>query len=208
MNIEPNYELRSLGNQIALRKLSLPEGEMKLLLVADELVKAAPGLVADYKFFVLKRNGYLFLCWDIANDLQVSPGCSDFTVRGDMLLMKMNDQWFCCSPKNFKDPLLLGQPLNEGFLEMFVSKNPQGGYLHYFESGELKTKEYIKCDILKEVRPDMLSAAEQFDNVLRFQTLDWSYLVSITKNTGPRMYHMGGCTPGRVYYTFTFEKEL
>ncbi|MEE6207263.1 MAG: hypothetical protein VZR95_04335 [Alphaproteobacteria bacterium] len=208
MNIEPNYELRSLGNQIALRKLSLPEGEMKLLLIADEKVAASPRKVAGYPFFVLKKGGCLFLCWDIADDLQVSAACNNFTVRGDMLLMNIEKQWFYCTPQNFKKPLLLGQPVSENFLEMFISENSAGGCLHYFENRELKTKEYIKCDILKEVCPNMLLSTEQFDNVLRLQTLDWSYLVSIKKETGPCMYHMKGCTPGGVYYTFTFKKEL
>ncbi len=208
MEVLKSYELRQCGNQIALRQLILPEGQMKTILIADKLVEDPNKhrAVNGFPFFVLQKAENLFLCWDVDNNLRIAPACKDYRVHNNVLLLEMPTEWQLWSATDEMPQKSLGYPIGS-FMELFIRIVPQGFELNYFEQGKLITKQCQECEVLNtEVKPNSFVYSELFPDILKVQTEEGTFFVSIEKETGPEMHYMGGSSHS-VSYRFVFDES-
>lgn len=206
MEVLKSYELRQCGNQIALRQLVLPEGEMKTRLIADKLVISDHSTVNGYPFFVLQKAEKLFPCWDVDNDLRIAPACKNYYVHNDNLLLEMPTEWQLWSAKDEMPQKALGYPIGS-FKELFIRSVAQGYELNYFEQNVLITKLCKNCEVLNtEIKANSFVHKELFPDVLRIETDEGTFFVSIEKTSGPEMHYMGGSTQS-VSYHFVFDEQ-
>ena len=207
MEVLRSYELRQCGNQIALRQLTLPEGEMKTVLIADKLVEDHEHrTVNGSPFFALQKAEKLFLCWDVDNNLRIAPACKNYHVHNGDLLLEMPTEWQFWSANDETPQKSLGYPVGS-FMELFIRTVSQGFELNYFERGKLMTKLCQECEVLNtEIKPNDFVYSELFTDVVKIKTEEGTFFVSIEKQSSPEMHYMGGSTRS-VNYHFVFDKQ-